>query len=166
VYRHVVDVPDELGDLPRVGAIFTVPGRFGGMRWYGYGPHENYPDRVGSAMLGVWEGPLDESLHVVPQEFGLRTGCRWFELVDHNTGDVLRIDAIEPLALHVSATHHLPGDLFAAETETALRRRDEVIVCVDVAHRGLGTASCGPDVLPRYRIGTGRFEFAYRLSSR
>jgi beta-galactosidase len=117
-------------------------------------------------MLGVWEGPLDESLHVVPQEFGLRTGCRWFELVDHSTGEVLRIDAIEPLALHVSATHHLPGDLFAAATATALRRRDEVVVCVDVAHRGLGTASCGPDVLPRYRIGTGRFEFAYRLSSR
>ena len=39
-------------------------------------------------------------------------------------------------------------------------------MCIDVAHRGLGTASCGPDVLPQYRIGTGRFEFAYRLSVR
>jgi beta-galactosidase len=33
-----------------------------------------------------------------------------------------------------------------------------------VAHRGLGTASCGPDVLPQYRIEPGRYQFAYRVS--
>jgi beta-galactosidase len=33
-----------------------------------------------------------------------------------------------------------------------------------VAHRGLGTASCGPDVLPQYRLSAGRYRFAYRLS--
>ncbi|MFM8017031.1 MAG: hypothetical protein ACKPCO_13355 [Actinomycetota bacterium] len=32
---------------------------------------------------------------------------------------------------------------------------------LDVAHRGLGTASCGPDVLPQYEITTGTFEFTY-----
>ena len=76
------------------------------------------------------------------------------------------IEPLEPTALHVSATHHLPADLFEARHATELHRRDDVVVCIDVAHRGLGTASCGPDVLPQYRIGTGRFEFAYRLSVR
>ena len=51
-----------------------------------------------------------------------------------------------------------------ATTETELRARPELIVHLDVAHRGLGTASCGPDVLPQYRIPAGRFTFAYRLS--
>ena len=63
-------------------------------------------------------------------------------------------------------THHRSEDLFAAPTMRVLRRRDELIVCVDVAHRGLGTASCGPDVLPSYRLGPGRYELVYRLSLR
>jgi beta-galactosidase len=33
-----------------------------------------------------------------------------------------------------------------------------------VAHRGLGTASCGPDVLDRYRVLPGEYRFSYRLS--
>jgi beta-galactosidase len=165
-YRHRVVVPDHLADLPRVGALFTVPARFARMRWYGRGPHENYPDRRSSAMLGVWEAPLDESPHLVPQEFGLRTDCRWFDLLDPERGDVLSIEAVSPVALHVSATRHHPDDLFAATTAAELRRRDEVVVCVDAAHRGLGTASCGPDVLPQYRLAAGRYELAYRLSRR
>ena len=62
------------------------------------------------------------------------------------------------------ATHHTPADLFAATHELDLVPRPELIVCLDSAHRGLGTASCGPDFLPRYRLGAGTFRFAYRLS--
>jgi beta-galactosidase len=166
VYRHVVDVPDHLADLPRVGAMFSVPARFDRMRWYGRGPHEHYPDRQSSAMLGVWEGPLDAQPHVVPQEFGLRMDCRWFELIDSASGEVFSIEAVDPVSLAVSASRFTPADLYAAANDVDLRERDEVVVCVDVAHRGLGTASCGPDVLPRYRLPAGRFEFAYRLSVR
>jgi beta-galactosidase len=35
---------------------------------------------------------------------------------------------------------------------------------IDVAHRGLGTASCGPDVLPQYRISAGKYQFSYVIS--
>ena len=164
VHHHVVEVPAALADLPRVGVIFTVPARFDRLRWYGRGPHENYPDRNRSAVLGVWEGAPDESPYLVPQEFGLRTDCRWFELIDRRRGQTLRIDVLRPSARHVSATHHLPGDLYRAPTATELHRRSELVVCIDAAHRGLGTASCGPDVLDRYRLAPGRYEFAYRVS--
>ena len=102
----------------------------------------------------------------MPQEFGLRTDCRWFELTDSVRGDSVLIEAVEPVALHISATHHEPADLFEATTATDLQPRHAVVVCVDVVHRGLGTASCGPDVRPQHRLGAGRFEFAYRLSVR
>ena len=55
-------------------------------------------------------------------------------------------------------------DGVAATTETELRPRKELVVHLDVAHRGIGTASCGPDVLPQYRITPGTYRFAYRLS--
>ena len=163
-YRHVVNVPESLTDLARVGVRFTLPSRFDHLRWYGRGPHENYPDRNRSAMLGTWEGAPDDSPYLVPQEFGLRTDCRWFEFIDRRSGEIVRVQMLSPRAMHVSATHHTADDLFAAATHTELARRDELVVCLDVAHRGLGTASCGPDVLPQYRLPAGRFEFSYRLS--
>lgn len=173
-YHHTVVVPASLADLPRVGVQFALPRRFRHVRWFGRGPHENYPDRNASAPLGIWEGTPDESPYLVPQEFGLRTECRWFECIDPVKGQALRIQALRvavpgrsaahPPALHCSATHHTAADLFAAATATELQPRPELIVHVDVAHRGLGTASCGPDVLPQYRLAAGRYQFAYRLS--
>jgi beta-galactosidase len=38
-----------------------------------------------------------------------------------------------------------------------------VVVHVDVAHRGLGTASCGPDTAPQYRLRAGRWPWRWWL---
>ena len=164
-YEHVVVVPDRLADLPRIGATFDVPARFTRVRYHGRGPHENYPDRNSSAMVGVWEGDPDELPYLVPQEFGLRTDCRWMELVDPRTGETLRIDA-DGCLLHMSAVHHTAGDLHAANDRTQLVRRRGLTVHLDIAHRGLGTASCGPDTLDKYRIEAGTHRFAYVVSRR
>jgi beta-galactosidase len=66
--------------------------------------------------------------------------------------------------MHMSATNYRAEDLFAAANEADLWPRDELVVHLDVAHRGLGTASCGPDVLPQYRLAAGDYSFSYRLS--
>lgn len=162
-FEHSVVIPEELADVPRVGATFDVPARFTHVRYYGRGPHENYPDRNASAMVGVWESTPDELPYLVPQEFGLRTECRWMELIDKKTGDVLRIEA-DGCLLHMSATHHTARDLFVANDQTELQRRRVLTIHIDVAHRGLGTASCGPDTLEKYRIPAGEYSFAYVVS--
>ena len=161
-YAHTVVVPESLADLPRVGVMFELPAGFETVRFSGRGPHENYPDRNASAMFGVWERGVDAPPYLVPQEFGLRTDARWIELVDR-AGRTVRVDVLGP-PMHFSATHFTPADLFAARHEVDLVPRDELVVCLDAAHRGLGTASCGPDVLPRYRLPAGEFRFSYRLS--
>ena len=163
-YRHTVEVPKGLADVPRIGVQFELPPRFRGLRWYGRGPHENYPDRNRSALMGVWHGPPDELPYLVPQEFGLRTGCRWLEIIDPARGEAVRVDVLQPHAMHFSATRHRAADLFDGPNQFEVRRREGLVVCLDAAHRGLGTASCGPGVLPRYRVPAGRHDFAYRIS--
>ena len=79
-------------------------------------------------------------------------------------GRTVRIDVLRPDTLHCSATHFTADDLFAADHETELAPRRELVVHLDVAHRGLGTASCGPDVLPAVPRPAGGYRFAYRLS--
>jgi beta-galactosidase len=164
VHTHVVVVPDELDDVARVGVTFELGPDVDRLRYLGRGPLENYPDRNSGAVLGVWESGIDEPPYLVPQEFALRTDCRWFEFIDSSTGAGLRLDVLDPVSMHVSATRFTAQDLYAAAHETDLRPRRSLVVHADVAHRGLGTGSCGPDVLDRYRIRPGTYRFAYRLS--
>ena len=163
-YQHSIEIPKELDDIARVGVMFDLPERFTQLRWYGNGPHECYPDRESSAMVGVYEAAPDELPYLVPQEFGLRTDCRWMEFIDEGTGEVLRLEADKCL-LHMSAVHHTTTDLFSANDQTELVRRPQLTVHIDIAHRGLGTASCGPDTLNKYHIHNGDYQMTYVLTS-
>jgi beta-galactosidase len=162
-FDHSVLVPKTLDDLPRVGVSFPLPEGFTVVSWWGNGPHECYPDRESSAMLGIYSGEADELPYLVPQEYGLRTQCRWFEVRNPRTEEVIRIEA-ESGPLHMSALPYTTQDLYQAVDQTELIKRPYLTMNIDVAHRGLGTASCGPDVLPEYRIQPGKFQFAYVIS--
>ena len=73
--------------------------------------------------------------------FGLRCEVRWMEIASPTTGEVLRIEAVTPVALHMSTTHFTADDLFVARNEAELTHREELIVHLDVAHRGLGVGT-------------------------
>jgi beta-galactosidase len=162
-FEHSVLVPKALDDLPRIGVSFPLPEGFTVVSWWGNGPHECYPDRESSAMLGIYNGEPDELPYLVPQEYGLRTQCRWFEVSNPKTKEVIRIEA-EGDPLHMSALPYTTNDLYQAADQTELIKRPYLTMNIDIAHRGLGTASCGPDVLPKYRIQPGKYLFAYVVS--
>jgi beta-galactosidase len=51
--------------------------------------------------------------------------------------------------------------LAAATHDGELTPRTETVVHLDAAHRGLGTASCGPDTLPEYLVGPGTYRWSW-----
>lgn len=157
-----VRVPAELDDLPRLGVRFELPAGFEQLEWYGRGPHECYPDRDRGAALGRYSSTVTAQYvpYVMPQEHGLHTGTRWCTIGDGTVE--LRIGSDDPFAF--SALHHAPEDLTAAYHDVELRARPETIVHLDAAHRGLGSASCGPDTLDRYKVRAGRHRFTWRLT--
>ena len=53
------------------------------------------------------------------------------------------------------------GDEPAARAH--MRVTPEVILNLDHGQRGLGTASCGPDTSPRYRLSAGTYRFSYLI---
>ena len=46
----------------------------------------------------------------------------------------------------------------------ALEQENSVFVHLDAAHRGVGTASCGPDTAARHRIAAGTHRLGLTLS--
>ncbi|MCU0267397.1 MAG: DUF4981 domain-containing protein [Acidimicrobiales bacterium] len=167
VLDETVEVPDEWDDVPRVGVVFTMPTGFERLCWYGLGPQETYPDRLASAVVGRFDAlVMDETCpYLMPQEYGLHVGTRWFTLEQVGRGrrTGLLVSTLDTGPLAFSALHHTAEQLYAARDRTELAASGGVVVHVDAAHRGLGTGSCGPDTLPRYRVGPGRHRWRWRL---
>jgi beta-galactosidase len=155
-------VPEVLADLPRVGTVLTLRPGLEQLTWFGTGPHETYPDRRRSGQLGRWTSTVGDQLvpYVRPQESGGHADVRWLELRD-SAGEGVRILLDRPR--QVSVLHHGAADLDAALHVTELRPRPEAIVTIDAVHRGVGTASCGPDTLPPYLVPTGIHRWSWIL---
>jgi beta-galactosidase len=157
-----VTIPDEVSDLARVGTVMEIVPGLERAEWFGRGPHESYPDRKRGAAVGRWQSTATDLYvpYVRPQENAGRADVRWLELTDgHGRG--LRITMDEPRQISVS--HFRATDLATATHDVDLFPRPEVVVHLDAAHRGLGTASCGPDTLPQYLVGPGRYRWSWSL---
>jgi beta-galactosidase len=121
---------------------------------------ENYTDRQASAMVGRYRGTVTGEYvpYIAPQEHGHHGDVRWLRLTrDDGTG----IEVRGCPAIGFSASHFTAADLTAARHTSDLVPRAEVILNLDHAQRGLGTASCGPDTSPRYRLDAGTYRFGY-----
>jgi beta-galactosidase len=157
------DVDPALADLPRLGVTLALPDDFEQVAWFGRGPLENYADRKSAAWIGRFAGTVREQ-HVpyaMPQEHGNKTELRWLELKSPHAA--IRFTATGAL-FEGSVSRFTPADLFAAKHTTDLKERDQVLVNLDVAQRGLGTASCGPDTLEHYKLAAGKHTLAFEIS--
>jgi len=163
VFDEEIRIPEALDDLPRVGITFTARAGLEHLSWVGLGPHETYPDRRVGARFGRWEGTVADQYvpYLLPQEHGAHLGTRRFTLTGDD-GRGLAVSAQEPFSF--SASHYSADDLHGAATTADLHPRDEVVVHLDVAQRGLGTGACGPDILPEYRVGGGTYRWRWTLT--
>ncbi|OAH12670.1 beta-galactosidase [Streptomyces jeddahensis] len=155
-------LPEALTDVARVGTVFETVEGLDRMEWYGQGPWETYPDRAAGGAVGHHSARVDALFtpYLRPQESGGRYGVRGFSLrSDADAGLSVRLDA----PWQVSVTHYRAADLASASHHDELVPLPHCVVHIDAAHRGLGTASCGPDTLPRYRVGSGVHRWAWVL---
>lgn len=161
------DLDPSLPELPRVGITAEVPACYGNISWFGAGPDESYSDRKASAFLGAYKHTVAEleTPYAVPQENGNRTGMRAITL----SGE--KVPAEKPAAFSIrpeqpvnfSVSRYTQENMMAALHTPDLVDVSEgsngyFILNIDIAQRGLGTATCGPDTREEYRIRPASFE--------
>ncbi|MFI5471626.1 glycoside hydrolase family 2 TIM barrel-domain containing protein [Streptomyces cacaoi] len=144
--------------LPRIGIRFGLASSAGHAQWFGGGPGEAYPDTGAAAMLGQWDGSIEEmqTPYLRPQENGARADVRWAELGG------LRIEG-DP-EFWFSARRWTTEQLDAARHLTDLTPGDTVWVNLDHGQHGIGSQSCGPGPLPRYFLNAEPVEFSFVFS--
>lgn len=134
---------EELPEIPRFGMRMILPADYKRFTYYGRGPWENYADRCESSFLGRYEQSTDDQLfpYVRPQESGNKSDVRWLELMG-SEGRGIRIEGLQPL--NVSAMPYRAEDLDPGVESKGQKHysdvvpRDEVVLHVDLAQRGLG----------------------------
>jgi beta-galactosidase len=159
---ETVSLPKQLDDVARVGINFEVKGLLNEYKYFGVGPHESVPDRA-LGRIGKYKSSVANLMtdYIRPQENGGRIGVRWFELKNVQ-GKGLRIDLDKPRM--VTTLHVRSEELADATHNVFVKRSGTTVVTIDAAHRGVGTASCGPDTLPKYKIRSGVHKFTWTVS--
>ncbi|MFR9757097.1 glycoside hydrolase family 2 TIM barrel-domain containing protein [Streptomyces sp. TR06-5] len=175
VRLHVTVEPEGAwsGTLPRLGVRLGLPAPYGDVEWFGGGPGEAYPDSCAASVLERHRSSVDalQTPYVRPQENGARQGVRWVELRNDRDlpagtgrGPGLRVEAVgEPFWM--TARRWNSTELDAARHTTDLLPSSTVWVNLDHALHGLGSASCGPGVLPQYRLAPGPAQFSLRFAA-
>ena len=141
------DIDSSLQELQRVGLEFVIPEGFETLRYYGFGPTENYRDRKNCAKLGVFDGNV-EGEHfpfIPPSENGGHEETRWVVL-SNQAGNKLRVSSFVPF--HFDVHHNTVDDYLNAKHEHELIRRPESYLHIDVAHCGIGGDMAWSTVLP------------------
>ncbi len=165
------DVPEELDDPPRLGITWELPGELEHLEFFAEGPADNYPDRRAAALLGQWRSTVSDQYvdYGMPQEHAHHGSLRWLALRTSPRGPGLMFVALgasladRAVRPGFSARHHGDSELWAA-AHTAdldgLADAPHTHLSIDVAQRGLGQSSLGPETDHAHRIPAGRAQLS------
>ena len=153
-----------LSDLPDFGMIFTLPSEYDKIKFYGYGPLDNYVDRREGARLGIFETTAADEVepYLRPQESGNHCGVRWFAVTDKkNRG--LKIFSDKPF--EASALPYNPHELENARHHYDLPKVMHTYLRASAGQCGVGgDDTWGAPILEEYLIPNEdkHFEFFVR----
>lgn len=144
--------------FPRIGLELVLSKDFESVKWSGRGPGESYTDSKEAARFGVFTSSIEDLSfnYIYPQENGNRTDTNWL-VIKNEQGNGLKISGSRPFDF--SARHYSQNNLDEAKHTFDLKKTKEVYLYLDKQQHGIGSASCGPDVLPDYELIAKPFIF-------
>lgn len=155
-----------LPEIPAFGMDFKLKERYHNFEYYGYGPEENYVDRMEGARLGIFEGTAKENLsnYLIPQECGNRVGTRWLKVTDEY-GRGLQFTC-EEIPFESSVLPYSAYELENALHQEELPKIHYTWVRILAKQMGVGgDDSWGAPVHEQYRIPSDKnLEIAFHVS--
>ncbi len=126
-----------MDEIPVVGMMFTLPGEFDRLTWYGRGWQENYCDRKLGSPIGEYEATVDQMYvpYMEVQQTGQRTDVRWASLTNDNGIGLLAVGS--PL-MEINALFYTPEQLHETKYPWDLTKNDDITFRVDLREMGVG----------------------------
>ena len=150
-------------NIARLGLTYTMPRKECTSVTYLGRSGETYADRMSAGRIGTYtiDPEKDFHLYVKPKSAGNHMQTRY---ATFNGGDV-RVTSSDGL-FQFSAYPYPDAMLMKAQHQSDAVAGDEVTVHLDAEQTGVGTATCGPDVLPKYYVPVVPRTFTFYFSKR
>ena len=153
-------ISDYIKYPPRVGLELDLDAHYSSFSYVGYGPRETYVDKLAASEYGYYENTAENNYdhgYVRPQESGSHYGTTYLAI-----DDLLTVEAESPFSF--SLTPYSTAEIMGAMHDFELPKSDKVTLCLDLAVRGVGSHSCGPELENKYEIPRqGRNTFKIKL---
>lgn len=148
--------------LPRFGVRLFLPNDCCRFRYFGLGPLESYADKHRASYMGLFESDAASQYvdYIRPQENGSHCGCEYLELMSPDTS--LKVAAEHPFSFNVSP--YTQEELTRKRHNFELEESGCTVLCLDYKQNGIGSNSCGPELLKKYRFDDTEFTFSFTLS--
>lgn len=149
--------------LPRFGVRLFLPKSYDQVKYFGYGPYESYIDKHRASYLGLFEQSVSEMFedYIFPQENSSHFGCRYLRLNDTAASTDLIVTAEQAFSFQVS--EYTQEELTKKAHNYELTKAPYTVVCIDYKQSGIGSNSCGPELLPQYRLEEESFHFTFHF---
>ncbi|MBQ9640190.1 MAG: discoidin domain-containing protein [Bacteroidaceae bacterium] len=154
--------------LPKIGFQLEMPADMEQLAWFGRGPWDSYRDRKEACLPAIYRSTVTDQYeeYILPQEHGTKQEVRWMALTDEQQNSGLLFIAPDQMA--ASAVHFRPEDNYTNRSTRSrhtyqFKRCNTAVVSLDAATRGLGNASCGPEVMDKYELKATDTSFRFIL---
>jgi beta-galactosidase len=146
--------------IPRFGIRMFLNSSLDRVTYCGVGPYESYRDKHHASYYGRFESAVVD-LHedyLRPQENGSHCGCDYVILTGENAK--LTVCAKET-AFSFNASVYTQEELAEKNHNYELEPSGNTVLCLDYAHNGIGSNSCGPVLDKKYALAEDTFRFAF-----
>lgn len=152
----------ELPFLPRFGLRLFMPQGIDQAEYFGYGPYESYQDKRQASYQGIFRTTAcrNHEDYIKPQENGAHFGCDYVTVTDGGHG--MMAFGAQPISFTIST--YTQEELTQKAHNFELEPCGDTVLCLDYAQSGIGSNSCGPELLEEYRFNPERFTFELTLA--
>lgn len=152
-------VLDSAPYLPRFGMEYTFVKGMEQLAYFGMGPDENYQDMQAHTRMGYFMSTVSAQYvpYIMPQEHGNHTRVRLVRL----SGGADTAVQVTGDNLEMSALHYTAQDLDCARHDWELQPREETVLRIDYRVSGIGSGSCGPQLLEKYRLSEKQMSYQF-----
>ncbi len=149
--------------LPRFGLRLFLTKTYNQVQYFGYGPYESYVDKHRASYLGLFEQSVSTMFedYIFPQENSSHCGCRYISVSNPAASSNLIVTAEQEFSFNVS--EYTQEELTKKAHNYELEKSPYTVVCVDYKQSGIGSNSCGPELLPQYRLEEEKFSFTFHF---
>ena len=151
----------EFPELPRFGIRMFLNKKMNEVTYFGMGPQESYRDKHQASCHGLFRSKVAQMHedYIRPQENGSHYDCDYVEITSGQYG----IAAVSNDSFSFNVSVYTQEELERASHNYELEESDSTVFCMDYAMNGIGSNSCGPDVLDKYRFAEEAFRFQFEL---